>query len=294
MNGFEYVIHAVYTRFHSTPRQETRGRTEADYKQIELQALNNTYLEEQATKKREDAIRTMITFLGLTGSLIDMEVESPKFTLPLSINPQDVLYYIDRNNPAALNREIRRLEAKKNLYTSELSRKFNANINLNYGTNKYSPNFFDLYSNPSRQQSVSVGFSIPFSMWGVNRNTARIAKNNYRSSMISVEKETDEFENEINRTVNNYNHSVNLWFIAERSYQLAQEQYNLTVQEYVMGRATAYQLIASQQEQSSAMQKYYDAIHAAYESYFKIRELTLFDFEKNQELTDVLLKPEKF
>jgi putative salt-induced outer membrane protein YdiY len=116
-----------------------------------------------------------------------------------------------------------------------------------------------------------------------------MAKNTYRSSMISIEKETDEFENEISRTVNSYNHSVNLWFIAERTHKLAKDQYSLTVREYVMGRATAYELITSQQEQSSAMQKYYDAIRNAYENHFKIRELTLYDFEKNAELTEIFL-----
>jgi len=267
-------------------KYENKRITETDYKQIELQAVNNEYLEEQAKKNMEDAVRSLITFLGVKGSLRDVEVESPEFTLPLSINIENVLYYISRNNPTILNREIRRLEAQKNLYTSELGRKFNANISLNYGTNKFSPIFSDLYSNPSQQQSVSVGFSIPFSMWGINRNSERMAKNTYQSSMISIEKDMDEFENEINRTVNNYNHSVNLWLIAERSYQLAQEQYNLTVQEYVIGRATVYELIASQQEQSFAMQKYYDSIRNAYENYFKIRELTLYDFQKNAELID--------
>ena len=265
-------------------KHANKRMTEADFKQMELQAVNNEYIEEQAKKNREDAVQTLITFLGLKDNVTAVEIEAPVFTLPVSLNPETVRYYIDKNNPAMLSREIRRLEAQKTLYTSELGRKFNANINLNYGTNKYAPNFSDLYSHPSQQQSVSVGLSIPFSMWGINRNTARMAKNTYRSSMISIEKEIDEFSNQINRTVNNYNHSVNLWFIAERSYQLAQEQYNLTVQEYVMGRATAYELIASQQEQSSAMQKYYDAISNAYENYFKIRELTLYDFEKNEEV----------
>jgi outer membrane protein TolC len=115
-------------------------------------------------------------------------------------------------------------------------------------------------------------------------------KNNYRSSIISIEQELDEFEDETVRTVNNYNHSVNLWYIAERSYRLAQEQYKLAVREFSMGRATAYELITSQQEQSSAMQKYYQAVRNTLESYFKIREMTLYDFEKNLELIDIFLK----
>ena len=157
--------------------------------------------------------------------------------------------------------------------------------------NQYAANLSDVYRSPSRQQAVSIGFSVPFSLWGVNRNTARIAQNNYRSSIISIENELDEFENTISMTINAYNHNVNLWLIAERSYRLAQDQYRLTVHEYSMGRATAYTLIASQQEQASAMQKYYTAVWNACESYFKLRELTLFDFEKELDLTRIFLNP---
>ena len=155
--------------------------------------------------------------------------------------------------------------------------------------NQYAQSLAKVYSNPSVQQSVSVGFSIPFSLWGINRNSARIAKNNYQSFVISMEKEINEFENEILNTLNNYNRNVNLWFIAERSYKLAQEQYKLMVQEFAMGRVSAYELIASQQEQSTALQNYYNAVRTVYESYFKLREMTLYDFEKEKELIEIFL-----
>jgi len=104
-----------------------------------------------------------------------------------------------------------------------------------------------------------------------------------------MEKEINEFENEILNTLNNYNRNVNLWFIAERSYKLAQEQYKLMVQEFAMGRVSAYELIASQQEQSTALQNYYNAVRTVYESYFKLREMTLYDFEKEKELIEIFL-----
>ncbi len=219
----------------------------------------------------------------------NVAIETPSFTLPLQIGFETVKYYVERNNPMTLSNAIKWLEAEKNLYSSKLQNKFNANLSLSYGMNQFAENLAAVYANPSRQQSVSVSFSIPVSLWGINRNNARIAQNSYNSNVISLEKEMDEFENEIHNIVNNYNYNVNLWFIAERSYKLAQEQYRLIVHEYAIGRASAYELISSQQEQSSAMQKYYNAVRNAWESYFKLREITLYDFEKEMELTDVLL-----
>jgi outer membrane protein TolC len=268
-------------------KYQNKRITEADFKQIELQATNNEYLKESAKKNYQDAIRNLVTYLGLTDYFV--AVKTPEFTLPLQISLESVKYYIIRNNPKALSSEIRRLEAQKNLYSSELQNKFNANINLSYGMNQFASNLADVYSSPSRQQSVSLTFSIPFSLWGINRNKAIIAKNSYNSALIEIEQELNEFENEIQKKVNNYNHNVNLWLIAERSYQLAQEQYKLVIIEFSMGKSSAYELISSQQEQSAAMQKYYNAIKDAWDSYFKLREMTLYDFEKKMELRDIFL-----
>ena len=262
---------------------------ELDFKQIELQATKNEFLEHNAKKKHEDAIKSLFIYLGILENNNDVCIETPVFTLPLQILLEKVKYFIENNNPAILNRDIRRLEAQKNLYSSELQNRFNANINLSYGMNQFARNLAKVYSNPSMQQSVSIGFSIPFSLWGINRNKAQIAKNNYNSFVISIEKEIDEFENEINKTVNDYNHNVNLWLISERSYNLAREQYTLTVQEFALGRASAYELIASQQEQFTSLQNYYNEVRTAYESYFKLSEMTLYDFENEIELIEIFL-----
>jgi outer membrane protein TolC len=263
--------------------------TESELKQVELQAINNQYLEENAIKKYNDAINNMLTFLGILNEYNQISIETPEFKLPLHIDMDIVKYYIKKNNPKSINKEIQLLEAKKNLSSSILQNKFNADINLSYGTNKYGNNFFDVYSNPSRQQAVSISFSIPVSIWGVNRNNERIARNNYLSNLINIEQELGEFENSVNQKINNYNHSVNLWFIAERSFILSKEQYNLVIQEFIMGRTSVYELISSQQEQYSAMQKYYNAVKSTWENYFYLRELTLYDFEKKLELSDILV-----
>lgn len=269
-------------------KYQNKRITESDYKQIELQAANNEFLKLNAEKKYEDAARNLMTFLGLTGNLFN--ISKPEFTLPLQIDLETVRYYVGKNNPKSLSLHIKRLEAQKNLYSSELQNKFNADVNLSYGMNQFANTFVSVYSNPSKQQSVSLTFSIPISIWGTNRNSVRMARNTYQSTLIGIEQESNEFENEIQNKVNDYNHNVNLWFIAERTYQLAQEQYRLVVRQFEMGKSSAYELISSQQEQLSAIQKYYDAVKNAWESYFKLREITFFDFEKETELTDILLK----
>jgi outer membrane protein TolC len=270
-------------------KHQNKRITESNLKQIELQAVNNEYLVENARKNYEDAIRALTTYLGLSYNNREIRIEMPEFTMPLYIHVETAEFYIEKNNPKILNSNIKYMEARKDLYVSKLQHKFNANINLGYGMNQVANTFIDAYSDPSRQQTVAISFSIPVSLWGINRNNADIAKNSYRSSILNIEMELDELENEIYEIVNNYNHNVNLWFIAERSYELAQEQYKLVVQEYAMGKTSVYELISSQQEQYAAMQKYYDAIRNVWDSHFKLRDMALYDFDKEMELTEIFL-----
>ena len=117
-------------------KYQNKRITESDFKQIELQAINNDYIKENATKNHEEAVRNLITYLGLTEKSIT--IEAPEFNLPLQIDYEAVKYYIDKNNPSALSNNIKQLEAEKALFLARLNNKFNADINLSYGTDRKS------------------------------------------------------------------------------------------------------------------------------------------------------------
>jgi len=271
----------------ATAKYEKGNFTEQDYRQIELQALNDQYMHENAKKSYNEALQSIITFLGLTYDVEDISIETPRFSLPVQLNIEDVLYYIDENNPEALNREISRLEAEKNLFAAKMNNMINSDINISYGVNQYAANLADAYRDPSRQQSVSIGLSIPVFQWGVNRNNARIAENKYRSSNLSMEHEHQKFKDDVKNKVNSYNHNVNLWLVSERTYKLSVEQYNLLTELFSIGKVSVYELINAHQEQSSAMRKYYNAVHDLWGSYFALRKVALYDFDQKRDLIEL-------
>lgn len=223
-------------------------------------------------------------------SKTDVFIELPLFNLPIELNAPLILFYIDRNNPIALQLKIRELEDENALFTTKLSNRFNGNINLNYGINQYAERFVEAYKNPNVRQSAMISFQIPVFQWGINRNKIKIAENSYQATVLSIKKEKLEFDNQIDEEINNYNRSVNLWFIAEQAFRLSQDQYRILAQKYSLGKVSVYELTSSQQEQSMAMQKYYSAIKDVWNSYFYLRKVTLYDFVNQRELTEVLVE----
>lgn len=260
--------------------------TEYDLKQIELQAINARYSYEKACQSHVAAQERLAVFLGTD----KMEVTIPTFDVPFAIDPTTAMHYVKQNNPFSKQLEIQQLEAERNLYSAKLNSRFNGNISLNYGVNKYADTFIEAYRNVNTRQSIVVGFQIPVFQWGINRNRLKIAKNSYETSKIERERRLREFENEIREAINNYNHSVKLWQTAERAYQLAQEQSAMLVRKFSLGKVSAYELTSAQNQQNTALQRYYSAIRDTYDSYFTLRTMALYDFKRNVKLEEILIK----
>lgn len=262
--------------------------TEYDYRQMELQQLNNKYAFENSIKNYQKALRELSTFLNKT-EWINKEIDilTPEFNLPLKIDEKLAIVYARHNSPFALSQEEKRLKAEQTLFTIKLNNRLNGNIKISYGLNQYSDHFLDAYKNPDYTQRVMIGVQIPIFQWGINRNKIRIAKNNYQNSMIEINQAEVNFDNNIKDIVGDYNHNMNLWFVAAKSYQLSQEQYILLAQKFHSGKVSVYELASAQQEQYSAMQKYYSAIQNAWNSFCVLRKNTLFDFSKQIELKDL-------
>lgn len=159
-----------------------------------------------------------------------------------------------------------------------------------YGLNQYAESLSAVYRNANRRQSVSIGFRIPVWQWGINRNKRKIAENTYEASLLSLETSIREFEDGIKENIHTYNHSVCLWQLAESSYRLAREQYAVAVKAFALGELSVYELTSARQKQNETMQQYYTAMKDTYSSYFRLRNLSLYDFRTEQDLEDVYLE----
>lgn len=262
--------------------------TEYDYKQIELQALNNQYEFDNAAKNYEESKLRLCVFLGIESG--DLNIIIPDFNMPPFMNIDLVLDYASNNNTFYTEKQMERMEAEKTLFTTRMNSNLNGNININYGMNQYANNFMNAYRNGNTRGALSVGLEIPIFQWGVNRNNQRIAGNSHNATLLSIEKSTGDFENNIREKVNTYNHSVNLWITAEKAYALSREQYQILVRKFSLEKVSIFELTNAQKEQNEAMERYCAAIKDVYTNYYSLREMALYDFIKGEKLEYVLLK----
>ena len=277
------------TLFHLAKLKLENGDITAyDYKQIELQTLDAQYAYRQSLKRYEETVRDLANYLMVDADSISISIPQPD--LPLSLDVTTVQHHVHRNNPSVLEQQTKRLEAEQALFNAKLETRFNGNVSLNYGLNQYAESLSAVYRNANRRQSVSIGFRIPVWQWGINRNKRKIAENTYEANLLSVETGIREFEDGIKENIHTYNHSVCLWQLAEASYRLAREQYAVAVKAFALGELSVYELTSARQKQNETMQQYYTAMKDTYSSYFRLRNLSLYDFRTEQDLEDVYIK----
>ena len=163
---------------------------------------------------------------------------------------------------------------------------FNASLNASVGFNQVASNFRDVYKDPSRQDLVSISISIPLVDWGVRKGKHNIAKSNLNIAQISSRQQEVSLEEEVIITVSDFQVQQQLITSAEEALDIASMAYDETKQRFVIGKADISSLTLAWNRQQEAQRNYVTALQNYWLSYYKIRKLTLFDFETGLSLSN--------
>ncbi len=199
-----------------------------------------------------------------------------------NVASSDTLYSIglQRHKIAAISRA--------DLLTLQLD-KVNAHNTLQNAQIALKRAMFSLASflkHPLQQDLVSVSVSIPLIDWGVRKGKYNMARNNLNVVRIAARQEELSVEEEVIMTVNDFNIQQSLIASAEEALDLAVMAYEQTRQRFIIGKADVNSLTLSLNRQQEAQKNYISALQNYWLNYYKIRKLTLHDFESGFSLAD--------
>ena len=190
------------------------------------------------------------------------------------------------NNPTFLELRQQILEAQQQVDKTKKEAMFNAQINASVGFNQVSKNIQDAYKNLQQQEIVSLSVSIPLVDWGVRKGKHNIAKNNLLVTETSAKQKELTVEEDVIMTVGDFNIQQALIGSAEEAVDLAETAYSETKQRFMIGKADINSLTLSLNRQQEAQRNYISALQNYWLSYYKIRKLTLHDFETGVSLSN--------
>jgi outer membrane protein TolC len=259
--------------------------TETDLMNLELEALNARNSLHNAELSLKRAMFAFVSFLNMEKDT-PVLLELPDKPADLNITVEMAVSEARDNNPDFLENRQRILEAEMNVDRTQKSAVFDASFYASVGFNQVANTFGEAYKNPLQQDIVRVGFSVPLIDWGVRKGRANMARSNLNVARISVEQRETILEQDVIMTVNEFNIQQDLMQRAEAAMRLANTAYNSTIERFIIGRVDINSLTISLNRQKDAQKNYISALKNYWLSYYKIRKLTLFDFEKQVKITD--------
>jgi len=194
----------------------------------------------------------------------------------------DALMFAKENNPQYLEHKQRILESRQTLDRTLRESLFSAGFSASVGFNQVAPTFSDVYSNPLQQDIMALTLTIPLVDWGVRKGRNNMAKNNLNITELSAQESEIRLEEEVIMTVGDFSVQQKMIRSAEEAMELAKLAQEQTQERFIIGKADINSLTLSTNRRQEAQRNYISALRNYWQSYFKLRKLTLYDFEKNR------------
>lgn len=265
-------------------RHRIASISQADLLTLRLDALNarNTLKTVEISLKR--AMFSFVSFLNMPKDT-EIRLQLPDLPYDLTVSAEKAVILTKQNNPDYLQYKQSELEAEREVERTKKSSAFDASISASVGFNQVADNLQEAYYLPLQQDVVRVGLTIPLVDWGVRKGKYNMAKSNLNVTKISVQQSATDLEQDVVMTVSDFNVQQHLIASAKEAMHLATLAYESTKERFIIGKADISSLTLSLNRLNTAQKNYINALKSYWLSYYKLRKLTLYDFEHNSSLS---------
>ena len=185
------------------------------------------------------------------------------------------------NTSTAMDFEKRRMEAQSQVNMAKMTGRFDADLRANFGLTQQGASIPGAYTQPDDQRQASLSFILPILDWGSAKGRIKLAESQEELVFTSVEQEVIDFEHNIFLEVVQFNMQENQLRIAAKADTVAQKRYDITSKRYMIGKVNdVLDLDKAQIDNDNALKGYYSALRTYWQSYFRVRKATLFDFKR--------------
>ena len=142
----------------------------------------------------------------------------------------------------------------------------------------------DAYRDLSSKEVVQIGISLPLLDWGKRRGQVKVAESNREIVRNQVRQQSQEFRQNLFVLTEQFNHQRQQLRIAEEADTIAQRRYHTNVETFKIGSISTLELSNAQTAKDEARQRRISELFNYWYYYYQLRSITLWDFEKGQNI----------
>lgn len=262
--------------------------SQSDLLQLELNQLDARQAQTQARLDAETATVSLRTYCALPAEAA-AATDLPPLAVPaaapaLAVVPAEALAQARQHRAATLAFARRQLQASRAVAQARGTTGFLATLSANLGYVNQATGLRESYLALQNQQQVSLSFALPLVDWGLRRSTVRTAELLRDQTTAAVSQDQRAFEQTVLTQAAQVPALAGQAGLAARADTLAQRRYAITRATYEAGRLSLTDLTLASAAKDLARRNYILALRAGWVAYYRLRGLTLFDFETQQPL----------
>ncbi|MEZ5070870.1 MAG: TolC family protein [Bacteroidales bacterium] len=255
-----------------------------DFSRIQLSVFNAQKALNNARMSLKNADYELKKYIGLDqDQRIDLLIPLDMYLW--EVDPRRALAESMQNRKETPEFNRRLIQADRDLTHAKRNAGLSATLEMSYGVSNSADMFGGIYENPEQQQNVQLALSVPIMDWGRSESEVKLAESRRELTLYDVEQDRQDFERGVVVQVEQFNLIKTQIETAEAADKVAAEGYQIALKKFQNGEISITDLNISLAEREEAKRDYIRSIENYWESYFLLREVTLFDFEAMQKIT---------
>jgi hypothetical protein len=249
-----------------------------DFSRIELSVLNAQKALNQARMDLKNADFELKSYIGLDQTR-DIELIIPLNITLFVIDPDLALAKAKENRKETTYYQRRLINADRELAEAKSSTGLSATLQGSFGLSNSADDFLGIYEQPEKDRTMRVSLSIPILDWGRSASTVKLAESEREITIYDVNKDIEDFDRGVIVQVEQFSLLKDQLQTANEADKVAGNGYQIALKKFQNGELSITDLNIALQERESAKRDYIRSIQNYWVAYYRLRELTLFDFE---------------
>ena len=282
-------------QINDTLYQISRGRynvgkiAENDLLQSELALLNAQTQFDNATIAFERAQKTLAFALGLPKTT-PLRLVPPETIPALFLDPDLAVAEARSNRSDVVDMELQKNTSDRSVAQAKLANTFSATLTANAGLNQRADKIPDAYRHLLDQQQLSLSFEIPIVQWGAGSASVEAALAEQRRVQTASTVRINTMEDEVYSQVMSLKLLQHQVGISAKADTMAQRRFEVSKDRYLIGKIDVTNLFLAQNEKDSARRARTQTLWDFWSGYYRLRRMTLYDFESNSRLLTGLMR----
>ncbi|MEO0339858.1 MAG: TolC family protein, partial [Bacteroidota bacterium] len=256
----------------------------SDVLQLKVSLLSAQRNQKNAQQAVRLASSNIYAFLGVSYNGGMLQTRTPEMDEKILVDFDKAVEQARSNRPEVDGFQRQILEADQEIAATRGTGGVQADLTASFGLVRAGTQIGDIYQSPQDEQLVQMNVRVPIIDWGRQKNQVKLAKAQKAYTQQLVTQQNQEFNTQIRQVVDQFQTVQEELELAESLKEVAQERFNIAKESFVLGAISTTELSIAQQEKDQALRTYILVLRQYWQSYYQLRALTLYDFQRNEKI----------